>query len=48
MYCMYKELVDNDTKGLKLATFYRICNVLTSSDQAILSSIDYVTYMLQS
>ena len=46
MYSRYKDLIHNETEGIKSATFYKICNVLTSSDQAMLNSIDYVTCML--
>ena len=46
MYLRYKDVVVNDTELIRSATFYKICNVLTSSDQAMLNSIDYVTCML--
>ena len=46
MYSRYKDVVANDNESIRSATFYKICNVLTSSDQAMLNSIDYVTCML--
>jgi len=46
MYDRYKDMVSSDVETIKSATFYKICNVLTSSDQAMLNSIDYVTCML--
>ena len=46
MYIRYKDMVSSDVESIKSATFYKICNVLTSSDQAMLNSIDYVTCML--
>ena len=46
MYSRFKDIVANNNKSIRSATFYKICNVLTSSDQAMLNSIDYVTCML--
>ena len=39
-------MVSTNMETIKLATFYNICNFLTSSDQAMLNSIDYVTCIL--
>ena len=41
----YKYIVSNDDENIKLAIFYKICKILTSSDQGMLTSIDYVTSM---
>ena len=46
MYERYKDLVNDDDENIKLATFYKICKILTSSDQGMLTLIDYVTLML--
>ena len=46
MYLNYKELVNNDNEKLKFTTFYYICRMLTSNDESMLSSIDYVTGLL--
>ena len=46
MYHRYKHLTSTDPENIKSATFFKIANVLTSSDEAMLNSIDYVTYML--
>ena len=35
-----------DPENIKSATFFKIANVLTSSDEAMLNSLDYVTCML--
>ena len=43
MYLRYKELVCNDDKCIKSTTFYKVCKVLTSFDQGMLTSIDKVT-----
>ncbi len=42
----YKDLIHNETEGIMSATVYRICNVLTSSNQNMLNLIDYVTCIL--
>ena len=46
MYNRYKQETHTDPENIKSATFYKIANVLTSSDGAMLNSIDYVTCML--
>ena len=46
MYHQYKQHTRTDPENIKSATFFKIANVLTSSDEAMLNSIDYVTYML--
>ena len=46
IYCRYKDVVANDNESIRSASFYKTCNILTSSDQAMLNSIDYVTSML--
>ena len=46
MYRKYKELTINDTDRLKVTSFYTISNVLTTNDEAMLQSIDYVSGLL--
>ena len=46
MYYRYKDVVANDNESIRSATFYKIYNVLSSSDQAMLNSIDCVTCIL--
>ena len=46
MYRTYKELTFEDDDQLKLTTFYKICNILTTNDEAMLKSIDYVSGLL--
>ena len=46
MYLLYKDLVYNDREKLKFTLFYSICRILTSNDESMLSSIDYVTGLL--
>ena len=46
MYHRYKHHTHTDPENIKSATFFKIANVLTSSDEAMLNSIDYVTCML--
>ena len=46
MYRNYKELTFGDVNQLKLTTFYKICNILTTNDKAMLKSIDLVSGLL--
>ena len=46
MYVKYKELIKNDDDRLKSTSFYNICNILSTNDDAMLSSIDYVSGLL--
>ncbi len=46
IYFWYKDFVSNDDENIKLATLYKVCEVLTSSNQGTLILIDYVTSML--
>lgn len=46
MYLLYKELVKDDSEKLKFTSFYCICRILTSNDESMLSSIDYVSELL--
>ena len=46
MYRTYKELTFGDDNQLKLTTFYKICNILTTNDKAMLKSIDLVSGLL--
>ena len=46
MYLLYKDLVKDDSEKLKFTLFYYICQILTSNDESMLSSIDYVTGLL--
>ena len=46
MYLEYKQVIEDDNDCLRSTSFYSICNVLTSNDEAMLSSIDYVSGLL--
>ena len=46
MYLLYKDLVKDDSEKLKFTLFYCIIRILTSNDESMLSSIDYVTGLL--
>ena len=46
MYIQYKDMISTNVETIKSATCYKTCNVLTSSDQAMVNSIDYVICML--
>ena len=46
MYVKYKELTKDDDDRLKSTSFYNLCNLLSTNDDAILSSIDYVSDLL--
>ena len=46
IYLKYKDYTTNGEDSLNCTSFYSICNVLTSSDEAMLSSIDYVSGLL--
>ena len=46
MYNSYVDFTAQDKEKLKIATFYKICNALTASDEAMLSSVDYVAGLL--
>ena len=46
MYEIYRDSTEQDTDKLKSTSFYSICNVLTSNDESMLKSIDYVSGLL--
>ena len=46
MYRTYQELTFGDDEQLKSTTFYKICNILTTNDEVMLKSIDYVSGLL--
>ncbi len=46
MYRKYKALATDDTERLKMTSFYAISNVLTTNDESMLQSIDYVSGLL--
>lgn len=46
MFEIYRDSTENDSDQLKSTSFYAICNVLTSNDEAMLSSVDYVSGLL--
>ena len=46
MYRNYRELTFGDDDHFKLTNFYKICNILTTNDEAMLKSIDYVSGLL--
>ena len=46
MYYQYKQYTRIEPENIKSVTVFKIENVLTLSDEAMLNSIDYVTCML--
>ena len=46
MYLQYKHITKNDDERLQSTSFYSICNILSANDNAMLSSIDYVSGLL--
>ena len=46
MYLKYKHLTKNDDDRLKSTSFYKLCNILSTNDVVMLSSIDYISGLL--
>ena len=46
MYLKYKHFTKDDDDRLKSTSFYSLCNIFSTNDDAMLSSIDYVTGLL--
>ena len=46
MYEIYQDSTEQDADKLKSTSFYSICNVLTSIDEFMLKSIDFVSGIL--